>query len=99
MYSIGEFSNLIGVSTKTLERWDKTKKLIASRTPTGRRYYTEEQYSVYKNVPTLKGVNEVYLRAVCSRHGTVTQEQIDSLKVFCARKLGIQVELIIFPKK
>jgi len=50
-------------------------------------------------VPTLKEVDEVYLRAVCNRHQAVTQEQIDSLKVFCAQKLGIQVELVIFPKK
>ncbi len=96
MYSIGQFSNLTGVSTKTLERWDKIGKLIAYRTPTGRRYYTEEQYSVYKSMPCTKEINEVYLRAVCGRRGIVTQEQIDALKVFCAQKLGIQIELIIF---
>ncbi len=60
MYTTGEFSNLIGVSTKTLERWDKKGILIAHRTPTGRRYYTKEQYSVYKNEPSTKEVDEVY---------------------------------------
>ncbi|MGN0465540.1 MAG: MerR family DNA-binding transcriptional regulator, partial [Lachnospiraceae bacterium] len=34
----------MGVSVKTLQRWDREGILKANRTPTNRRYYTYEQY-------------------------------------------------------
>ena len=43
-YKIGEFSELTGIPLKTLQRWDREKKLVALRTLTNRRYYTYEQY-------------------------------------------------------
>lgn len=47
IYKPKEFAELIGVSVKTLQRWDKKGLLIAYRTPTNRRYYTHEQYLNY----------------------------------------------------
>lgn len=47
IYKPKEFAELIGVSVKTLQRWDKKGLLIAYRTPTNRRYYTYEQYVKY----------------------------------------------------
>lgn len=47
-YKPHEFAEIIGVTVQTLQRWDKSKKLIAHRTPTNRRYYTHEQYLAYK---------------------------------------------------
>lgn len=49
MYKPNEFAKLIGVSVRTLQRWDNEHKLDAFRTPTGRRYYTQEQYQDYVN--------------------------------------------------
>ena len=46
-YSIGEFAKKIGVSVNTLQRWDRDGILIANRTPTNRRYYTDEQLDHY----------------------------------------------------
>ena len=40
-------SQKIGVSVRTLQKWDKAGILKAYRTPTNRRYYTEEQYLQY----------------------------------------------------
>ena len=37
----------LGVSTKTLQRWDKEGILVAKRNPNNRRYYTEDQYLEY----------------------------------------------------
>lgn len=37
----------LNVSVKTLQRWDREGILIAKRTPTDRRYYTEDQYLEY----------------------------------------------------
>ena len=47
-YSIGEFAKKIGVSVNTLQRWDREGILTANRTPTNRRYYTEEQLQQYR---------------------------------------------------
>lgn len=41
-YKPKEFSELINVSVRTLQRWDVEGKLKAFRTPTNRRYYTYE---------------------------------------------------------
>lgn len=47
IYKPQKFANLIGVHIKTLQRWDNEKILVARRTPTNRRYYTEEDYQQY----------------------------------------------------
>ena len=43
-YSPKSFGSLIGRTTSTLQRWDRTGILKAHRSITGRRYYTHEQY-------------------------------------------------------
>ena len=39
-YKPSEFAELLNVSVKTLQRWDRDKILVAKRTPTNRRYYS-----------------------------------------------------------
>lgn len=46
-----EFSKRIGKSVVTLQRWDNSGKLVAHRTPTNRRFYTEDQYNKYMGRP------------------------------------------------
>lgn len=41
MYTISKFAQLVGVTVKTLQRWDRAGKLKALRTSTNRRYYTD----------------------------------------------------------
>ena len=48
-YTIAAFAHRVGVSVKTLQRWDRAGRLHPSRTPTNRRVYTEEH--VYQIVP------------------------------------------------
>ena len=45
LYKVGEFAKEVGVSVKTLQRWDREGILKAFRTPTGRRYYTLDHYN------------------------------------------------------
>lgn len=45
IYNATEFANLVGVTVKTLQRWDREGVLVAGRTITNRRYYTKEHYS------------------------------------------------------
>lgn len=47
-YKTGDFANLIGISAVTLRKWEETGKLIPHhRSPTGYRYYSEEQLKDY----------------------------------------------------
>lgn len=48
-YNISEAAKKIGVSVKTLQRWDRDGKLVASRTPSNRRYYTDSQLKDIKD--------------------------------------------------
>ncbi|NJL57208.1 MerR family transcriptional regulator [bacterium] len=42
MYTPKQFSEKIGVTVHTLQRWDREGRLVAKRTLTNRRYYTDE---------------------------------------------------------
>lgn len=42
-----DMAKRLGVSGKTLQRWDMSGNLKAHRTPTNRRYYTEDQVRDY----------------------------------------------------
>ncbi|SFJ77028.1 MerR family regulatory protein [Thermoflavimicrobium dichotomicum] len=42
-----QMSELLGVTVKTLQNWDKKGILKSYRTPTNRRYYTHSQYLDY----------------------------------------------------
>ena len=46
-YKPKDFAELLGISVKTLQRWDREGILKANRTPTDRRYYTYDQYLQY----------------------------------------------------
>ena len=48
MFKPNEFAELLNVTVRTLQRWDKEGILKANRTPTNRRYYTYSQYIDYK---------------------------------------------------
>jgi inosine-5'-monophosphate dehydrogenase len=47
MIRLNEMAKRLNVSVKTLQRWDREGILVAKRTPTDRRYYTEDQYLEY----------------------------------------------------
>ena len=46
-YKPKDFAELLNVSVKTLQRWDREGVLIAKRTPTDRRFYTQDQLEKY----------------------------------------------------
>ena len=49
-YKPKDFAELLGVSVKTLQRWDRENILKAKRIPTDRRYYTYEQYLEFEGI-------------------------------------------------
>lgn len=50
LYKLSEFAEIINVSTKTLQRWDKSKLLVADRNDTNRRIYTDNHIELYKQM-------------------------------------------------
>lgn len=47
MIKPNEIAKRLGVTVRTLQEWDRNGKFTAHRSPTNRRYYTEEQYRDY----------------------------------------------------
>ena len=53
-YKPKDFAELLGVSVKTLQRWDREGTLKANRTLTNRRYYTYDPVSyTHLTLPTI----------------------------------------------
>ena len=101
-YKAGEFAKLIGIALRTLQRWDNEKKLVAYRTPTGRRYYTQAQLDQCLGVTV--GTEEAkgrhgkkktvaYCRVSNQGQKDDLKNQVDFLKTY-AIKNGITLDAI-----
>lgn len=97
-YKTGEFANLLGVSVKTLQRWDKSGKLIAKRTAGDHRYYTHSQYLEYigesVDISSEQDTTVIYARVSNRSQKDDLENQIEFLKTF-ANARGIIVSEII----
>ncbi|PCI38117.1 MAG: hypothetical protein COB50_02825 [Thiotrichales bacterium] len=76
-YTVGEFAKLIGTSVNTLQRWDRSKKLTAFRSPCNRRFYTHSQYTGFMH-NNLEKLTIAYVRSLKGNCST----QINDLKIF-----------------
>jgi putative resolvase len=91
-YKPQEFAEMIGVSVKTLQRWDKDGKLKAYRTPTDRRYYTHKQYVDYMgDGNSWQGKTVIYTRVSTASQKDDMANQVAYLKQF-ANARGIVVD-------
>ena len=95
-YKPKDFAELLGVSVKTLQRWDREGILKANRTPTDRRYYTYDQYLQFKGVNTEHDNRQtvIYARVSTRNHKDDLQNQVTFLRQFCNAK-GIIVDQCI----
>lgn len=76
-YKPKDFAELLGVSVKTLQRWDREGTLKANRTPTNRRYYTYDQYLQFKGINTENDERQVVIYArVSTRNQIVNNEEL-----------------------
>lgn len=91
-----EFAELLGVSVKTLQRWDRENKLKAFRTPTYRRYYTYKQYTDYMGITQNDSDKKIiiYTRVSTSNQKDDLKNQIEFLKQYANAK-GIIVDEVI----
>ena len=84
VYKIHEMAEKLGVSIKTLQRWDNTGKLPARRTPSNQRYYTEDQYFDYMGMSVEKPHRKVvaYARVSSRNQRDDLKYQIDFIRTF-----------------
>src|SRR5260370_33743080 len=84
-YSPKEFGKLIGRTTNTLQKWDREGKLKAHRTPTtNRRYYTHDQYLLYRGlVAEEQGLTIVYTRVSGGAQKTDLAQQLRAPEAYC----------------
>jgi len=95
-YKPNEFAEMIGMSVKTLQRWDDNGKLKAFRTPTNRRYYTHQQYVEYIGKTICDKDSRktiIYTRVSSSNQKDDLKNQVEFLKQFANAKGWIVDEI------
>ena len=92
-YKPKDFAELLGVSVKTLQRWDREEILKAKRTPTDRRYYTYDQYLEFKGINNVSNNKKIviYTRVSTNRQKNDLKNQVKFLLNFTSSK-GIIVD-------
>lgn len=96
MYKIGEFARKIGVSVKTVQRWDKSGKIPARRTLSGYRYYTEEDVRLAQGLEPNDQDRKtiVYCRVSSSGQKPELVNQVAAMSEYCAGRGIIPDEII-----
>lgn len=87
-YKPKDFSKLLNVSVKTLQRWDNNGILKAHRSPTNRRYYTYDQYLQFKGIKKENDTRKIviYARVSTKNQKNDLKNQITFLQQFCNTK-------------
>ena len=95
-YKPKEFAELLNVTVKTLQRWDREKILIANRTPTNRRYYTYDQYLQFKGIGKDADTRKVviYTRVSTKNQADDLENQVDFLQQYVNAKGLIADDII-----
>lgn len=52
--SITQAAASLGVSVKTMQRWDRDGVLLAGRTLTNRRWYSQEQLDSFRKIASVR---------------------------------------------
>lgn len=90
-YRPHEFAKKIGVSVKTLRRWDKNGKLIAKRTPSNHRYYDDVDLRRFFNLKEEPKKTIVYCRVSSVGQKDDLKSQVSAMELFCIYS-GISVD-------
>lgn len=94
MIKPNDMAKRLGVTVRTLQEWDRRGKLPAHRSPTNRRYYTEEQYQAYINdEPTAKKI-VAYARVSTNGQKADLKNQIMFIQTYANAKSLILDEVL-----
>ena len=75
-YKPKDFAELLGVSVKTFQRWDRENILKVKRTLTDRRYFTYEQYLEFKGI---NGSDNDRKTVIYTRVSTNGQKDVENI--------------------
>ena len=92
-YTVSEFAKMIGVSVKTLQRWDREGTLVPSRTPTNRRVYTDEHFAEATGIVNTSQERKIiaYIRVSSQAQKPDLENQRLALEQFCIAR-GLVVD-------
>ena len=89
-YTIREFSEIVGVTVRTLQRWDREGRLKPPRTLTNRRYYTDEHIKLVLGTRIENRVSKrktvVYCRVSSRQQSPELKNQIQEMERFCSKE-------------
>ena len=85
-YKPKEMADKLNVSVRTLQRWDNSGKLRAKRTPTNRRYYTENQYLQFLGKPLDDRKTVAYARVSTYGQKDDLKDQIGFIRQYANSK-------------
>lgn len=93
MYKPHEFAKKLGVTVKTLQRWDTSGKLPAKRTPSNYRYYTDNDLRIAQGLQPLEAKKKVvvYCRVSSNNQKPELLNQIKAMESFCNSK-GLAID-------
>lgn len=95
MIRLNDMAKRLGVSVKTLQRWDREGILIAKRNPNNRRYYTEDQYLEYIGSSNKKNRKIIaYTRVSSNNQKDDLQNQITFIRNYVNAKGEILDDVI-----
>ncbi len=97
MYSVAQFAKQVGVSVKTLQRWDREGRLKAKRTLSGRRYYDEADLATALNLPQRLAIRRTvaYCRVSSPAQRPDLQNQRAALESYAVSKQLVVDEWIM----
>ena len=95
MIRLNDMAKRLGVSVKTLQRWDREGILVAKRNPNNRRYYTEDQYLEYIGSSNKKDRKIIaYIRVSSNNQKDDLQNQITFIRNYVNAKGEILDDVI-----
>src|SRR5438552_18720694 len=93
MYTPSQFAKKVGVSVKTIQKWDRIGVLPAKRTITNRRYYTDEDLAAALRLPRVQKDRRTvaYCRVSSQAQKPDLLNQQSVLHAYCEQQ-GISVD-------
>lgn len=94
IYKPKEIAEKLNVTVRTLQRWDNEGKLPAKRSPTNRRYYTDDQLMQYLGEPTDNRKTVAYARVSTYGQKDDLKDQVSFIRQYANAK-GIILDEVI----
>jgi len=88
LYTPSQFAKQVGVSVKTIQKWDRLGVLPAKRTITHRRYYTDEDLAAALRLPCVPKNRRsvVYCRVSSQAQTPDVLKQQAVLQAYCEQQ-------------